>query len=109
MKLDDLEQYGHDVYEFCYGCKYPDEFWNESSIFISMEEFSFLSPYLDKFFLNYHYYGPQKVSLDQWEKVKALFLSDDKINQDILNFFKNIDTWIEQGDSSFKYFWILGV
>nr|WP_300005866.1 hypothetical protein [Tissierella sp.] len=109
MNLTDLNDYGHDVYEFCYADKYPDQFWNESSIFIIMEDFSLLSSYLDKVFLNFHYYGPQKVSLDQWEKVKDLYLSQDKIDQDMWNFFEKIDIWIKSRDRLFNYFWILGV
>lgn len=106
LKLDDLK--GHDVYEFCYAKDYPNH-WNNSSLFLSTEGFLNLSPYLDKIFPSYHYYGPQKVMLSEWEKVKELFLSSKNDDPLLSEFFINIDNWIAEDITLSDHFWILGV
>lgn len=102
MSLSQLE--GHDVYEFCYPENYPEN-WNENSIFVSMEYFSKLAPFLDAIFENYHYYGPQKVELEEWKRLGKLYLSLENESES----FKALNQWISKIDKKYNYFWILGV
>lgn len=104
MKLIELKNLiDHDVYEFCYANNFPN-CWNENSLFLSTEDFSNLSSYLDKIFPEYHYYGPQKITLAQWEEVKNL-----SSNPSLEDFFNKIDGWIKNDNQNSNYFWILGV
>lgn len=84
MKLQDLKE--HDVYEFSYAENGLNH-WNKNSVFLSIQDFSLLIPYLEKVFRNYHYYGPQQIKLEEWEMVKQLYkLSKEKMIH-LLNFF----------------------
>lgn len=109
MSLNDLNNYGHDVYEFCYGKNYPPNHWNDNSLFLKVEDFLSLSSFLDKIFSNYHYYGPQKITLNEWESVKKLCLSSNKDDYSLLEFFTSVDKWINQENNDLEWFWILGV
>lgn len=105
LKKNDLKD--HDVYEFCYAKNYPNH-WNEDSIFLEMEDFLFISPYLDKVFSQYHYYGPQKITLLEWESVKKVAINE--VNtKEIIDFFNGIDIWINENKIDCDYFWILGI
>lgn len=106
MKLQNLKE--HDVYEFSYAENELNH-WNKDSLFLSTEDFSFLEPYLDKIFDNYHYYGPQKIKYEEWEKVKELYRSSKEKKEILTNFFSEIDNWLEQKKDSYDFFWILGV
>lgn len=82
MKLEDLK--GHDVYEFAYNsCAKKRLHWNESSIYVSDEDFYLLSEYLDKTIDDYHYYGPQKMYISDWNTIKYLVLKSEDENKDI--------------------------
>jgi len=111
MRLKELE--GHDVYEFAYDSSYRGEsHWHESSIYVSDEDFIFLSKYLDKVFSHYHYYGPQKVTMTEWAEIKDLVLKDgrkDSKIEEILDFIRAVDSWLESDWRKEKYFWILGI
>lgn len=109
MKLKDLDNYGHDVYEFCYGKVFPENYWNNDSFYLTMEDFSLLEPFLDKVFPNYHYYGNQKVSIEEWNMVKELYLSSKEKDKRLLDFFILTENWLGKGNDSLNYFWILGV
>lgn len=102
MKLNELE--GHDVYEFCYPEDYPNN-WNENSIFISMECFTKLSPFLDKIFSDYNYYGPQKVEINEWKMFEKLFLN----SENELESIKILNDWVSKVNKKYNYFWILGI
>lgn len=106
MKLEDLKE--HDVYEFSYAENGLNH-WNKNSLFLSTEEFSLLSIYLDKVFHDYHYYGPQKMKLEEWEKVKQLYKLSKEKNDSLTKFFLDIDKWLEHKKDSCDYFWIFGV
>ena len=77
MKLQNLKE--HDVYEFSYAENGLNN-WNKNSLFLSTEDFSLLTPYLDKIFHNYHYYRPQKMKLEEWEEVKWLYKLSKALN-----------------------------
>ena len=106
LKKNDLES--HDMYEFCYAKAYPEN-WNEDSLFLIDEEFILLMPYLDKVFSQYHYYGPQKITLHEWENVKKIALSKENQKECIITFFIQIDDWINNDVNKNDYFWILGI
>ena len=106
LKKNDLES--HDMYEFCYAKDYPEN-WNEDSLFLIDEEFILLMPYLDKVFLNFAYYGRQKGTLSEWEKVKQLACRDKNQKECIITFFIQIDDWINNDVNKNDYFWILGI
>lgn len=107
LKKIDLEKHGHDVYEFCTALSYPND-WSENSIYISMEDFLIISPYIDKVFFEYHYFGPQKVTLQEWKTVEKSALLENR-NKELIDLFKAIDRWIVETNSDYDYFWILGI
>ena len=98
----------HDMYEFCYAKDYPNH-WSEDSLFLIDEEFTFLEIYLDKVFSQYHYYGRQKETLNEWETVKQLALGEKNQKECIINFFSQIDEWINNDMNKSDYFWIFGI
>ncbi len=106
MKLNDLVS--HDVYEFCCARNYPNN-WNDNSLFLITEDFLLLSPYLDGVFPYYSYYGPQKITLDEWNKVKELYFTLQIKDAPLSSFFIKIDDWLSKENNSFSCFWILGV
>lgn len=105
IKFQDLEDRA--VYEFCYGENF--QHWKEDSLYLPWKDFLRLSSYLDAVFSNYHYYGPQKVMLHDWEKVKNVFFSSPNHDEAIAKFFVQIDDWLEKRPTGQDYFWILGV
>lgn len=106
LKKNELE--GHDVFEFCYAKDYPND-WNEDSFFIKDDDFKFLVPYIDKVFFEFAYYGRQKVTLSEWEKVKQL-VYDDKEQKEFINiFFNQLDDWLKKDINKCDYFWIFGL
>lgn len=107
LKKDDLKKHGHDVYEFCTAANYPNN-WSENSIYLSMENFKLISPYIDKKIKNYHYFGPQKVTVKEWISIKNIALLK-KHSEELIVFFQTIDYWIEENNSDYSYFWILGI
>lgn len=106
LRLNDLK--GRDVYEFCYANNYPKH-WSDDSLFLSTEDFSVLSSYLDSVYPNYHYYGPQKIMISEWEKIKGTYLCSENINILLSEFFISIDAWIKKDITLANHFWILGV
>ncbi len=65
--------------------------------------------YIDKVFSQYHYYGPQKITLHEWENVKKIALSKENQKECIITFFIQIDDWINNDVNKNDYFWILGI
>lgn len=103
LTLDQLNS--HDVYEFCYNMNYPNN-WNENSLFFNLDDMIYLSPYIDKIFTEFHYYGPQKITISEWNCIKELCLLD---REDDTNFFDTIDNWINYDPENNDFFWLLGV
>lgn len=106
IKLDELKY--HDVYEFCYAENYPNH-WNENSIFFDSDDFFKLESFLNEVFTNYHYYGPQKVKLSQWQKLKTLILNKNCEEELYFkDFIKSVESWLYK-NKKYDYFWILGI
>lgn len=105
--LKDLEQHGHDVYEFCYfyDIEKPVH-WNENSIYIDSDDMTVLAPYINQVILDFSYYGPQKVECSDWEKIKRICMVD---HFEDMDFFLKIDDWLMQSKIGDAFFWILGV
>lgn len=106
LKKSELKS--HDVYEFCYAKDYPND-WSEDSLFVEDDDFTFLVPYIDKVFLNFAYYGRQKVTLSEWENVKQLAYRDKDQKEFIIYFFNQIDEWLKKDINGNDYFWIFGL
>lgn len=108
MKLQDLE--GHDVYEFSYLRNYNKDIcenhWNKDSIYVSDEDFSKISKYIEKFINSFDYYGVNEVSLCEWEHIKNKAEKDSKC---LNEFFEAIDQWIKSDIDKSNSFWILGI
>ena len=111
MRLEDLE--GHDVFEFTYdSCVQNKLHWQESSIYISDDDFHLLYKYADQVIKNYHYYGPQKVYIREWNIIKDLLLKSEKEHEDIekiLELFNEVDLWLKCDPQKLDFFWIYGI
>lgn len=106
LKKDELKS--HDVYEFCYAKDHLNH-WSEDSLFVEDDDFTFLVPYIDKIFSNFAYYGPQKVTLTDWEKIRQLALEEDTQEESMIMFFNQINEWIKKDMNQDDHFWILGI
>lgn len=100
--IDELKS--HDVFEFCYANKFPHH-WNDDSLYVEFDEFIALYPYFEKIVPNFKCYAPQKVSREQWRKIKSL-LVDKEI---YASFFEIVDHWLGNSQCNSDYFWIYGV
>lgn len=109
MSLDQLES--HDVYEIAYAQSYPDQFWSQDSLYLSDDENGInpLVPYLDKVFRPFAYYGPNQISLDQWDEVFSAYKKDPARDRFIEHFFHAVQEWLRDGNQDAPYFWILGI
>lgn len=101
-RFNELES--HDVLEFCYSIRYPNH-WNFDSIFVDYDEFVCLGSYIEKFIPNYNYFGPQKVTLEQWQQIKKVVLEKSEHQE----FFQEIDKWKKKDPEETGFFWIYGV
>ncbi len=106
MTYDDMQKYGHDVHElcYCYDERNP-EHWRKDSLYLSDETLIALQPYIDKMIDNFAYYGPQKVTIEEWENIKNLY--NENCN-DSKQFFDMVNSWLAKMQDSNSYFWILG-
>ncbi len=107
LKYGDLKEHGHDVYEFCY--QYDEKnpvHWNKDSLYLDSDDLVVLEPYIDKVFENFHYFGPQRIEISEWEKIKILYFEQEKKDMEV---FIEIDNWIGQSPIGKTFFWILGI
>lgn len=111
MMLEDLE--GHDVFEFTYdSCFQKNLYWQKSSIYISDDDFYILYKYANQVIKNYHYYGPQKIYIKEWNIIKELLLKSENDNKDIgkiSELLNDIDLWIINDPQKLDFFWIYGI
>ena len=105
--------YTHDVYQFSYAHDFdpdncgPGSFWLEQSLYLCDSPWGMaaLEPAISKVFSDFGWYGVTRVSLEQWDRVKALHLAEKP--QDA-PFFEGVRQWLETGNRGADYFWILG-
>ena len=99
---------GGDTYEIACAHLYPGEHWSENSLYFPDEEdgIGVLAPYLNQVFDVFAYYGPQKVTLEQWDRVRQLCLAE---HPDAADFFHAVDVWQRNENRNAPYFWILGI
>lgn len=100
-----------DTYEIAYAHSYPKKHWSDDSLYFNddYDGIKILSPYFDKVFSEYAYYGPQKVKIEQWNKVEKICIEDNKWNSSIEEFFMKVRSWLQSGNKGEDYFWILGI
>ena len=102
---------GGDTYEIAYAHSYPERHWSEDSLYFNDDEdgIKILSPYFDKVFPEYAYYGPQKVRIYQWNEIERLCREENNENISIEEFFEKVRSWINKGNKGEDYFWFLGL
>lgn len=106
LDFSEMKNYGSDVYEFRYEYCNSDHIQKQkNSLFVPWEDFKMLCPLIDRIIKNYHYYGPQKVTYDEWSQIKQLSEEGDEA---IVRFFHRVDTWIKCRLDKKNCFWILG-
>ena len=75
MHFNEMEQHGHDVYEFAYGYdESSPQHWRTDSLYVDAESLWELGPYLNRVFPAFAYYGPQRVTVEQWKAVRDCLL-----------------------------------
>lgn len=99
---------GGDTYEIACAHLYPEVHWSEAYLYFPDEEdgIGVLAPYLDQVFAEFAYYGPQKVTLEEWGRVRELCLAD---HPDAADFFDAVDAWQQKENRNAPHFWILGI
>lgn len=109
LKFEDVVS--GDTYEIAYAHSYPEKHWSKESLYLSDDENGIgqIAPYLNTVFPNFTYFGPQKITLKQWDNVIATYKKDKTKNASLENFFEKIGEWIEKGNENADYFWILGI
>ena len=102
---------GHDVFELAYAHSYPARHWSEDSIYLSDDDMGIvpLIPYLNAVFPSFAYYGPQQVTLDQWQQVLQAYQADPNRDLTLVSFFEAVRQWLRNGNCNAEYFWILGI
>ena len=102
---------GGDVYEIAYARSYPKQFWAKDSLYLSDDENGIapLIPYLSKVFQSFAYYGPNQISLAQWDEVFSAYKNDPARDRSIERFFYAVQKWLRDGNQDAQFFWILGI
>jgi len=109
MKLRKLEELqDHCVFEICYAKDFPNH-WNKDSLYFSDEDFGEIGEYVYHVFNEYHYYGPQKITIEEWNKIKEMALVNKGTGDSVRAFFKEVDVWFKQINNQNDYFYIIGI
>lgn len=109
LKLHEVT--GGDTYEIAYASSYPGTHWSKDSLYLSDDDsgIQLLAPYLNRVFPHFSYYGPQKITLSQWEAVEQCFQQQGIGQPSIQRFFSEIKEWLKKGNGKSDFFWILGI
>ena len=108
LSLEDLE--GHDVFEFMQGI-YKGEHWQSTSIYFTEESFGCLYSHIDDVLENFNYYGPNIITVEQWEEIKSkvyLSVNNDEKMPSFIDAFNKIDEWVQKNFVYHKCFSICG-
>lgn len=65
-----------------------------------------LGPYLNRVFPAFAYYGPQRVTVEQWKAVREACLEKEPTRR---AFFDGVEQWLVEAPEPRCDFWILGV
>ena len=112
LTLDQVET--GDTYEFAcahlYNYKDPEiwEHWSPEYRYLEDEAWGIgvLVPYLDQVFsTRFAWYGPTKVTPEEWAQVEKLCLAD---RPDTAEFFQAVRDWMVKENRGADHFWILG-
>ena len=106
MTLEQVET--GDTYEFACAHRYPGNHWSPDSRYLADELWGIgdLAPELEQVFPhNFNWYGPNEISLDQWNQVEKLALAR---KPGLEPFFQTVRFWLEQENRGADHFWILG-
>ena len=100
-----------DTYELAYAHTGSEQHWEGSSLYVPDEADGIgeLAPWLDEVFPGFAYYGLQRVTLPEWERVKEAFLRSREKNPSLSGFFAAVDEWLCSGNRGAGYFWIRGI
>ena len=60
-------------------------------------------------FGDFNWYGPQKVTLEQWKQVERRCEFANLDNPSVPVFFETVRQWLSPADLAAGYFWILGI
>ena len=108
---DELEDAG--VYEFAYAENGDRQrYWSEGSFYLNWgaqeNSIASLAPYILKVLPEFEPYGSNKVTIDQWERIRVLAASDPERDPTLDDFFLSVERWLENGNGGAGYFWIFG-
>ena len=107
MHFNEMEQHGHDVYEFAYGYdESSPQHWRTDSLYVDAESLWEVGPYLNRVFPAFAYYGPQRVTVEQWKAVREACLEKEPTRR---AFFDGVEQWLVESPEPRCDFWILGV
>lgn len=56
-----------------------------------------------------HYYGDQKITLDEWQAVENAYRKSGEQNPSVDEFFASVKAWLAKGNGEESYFWFLGI
>ncbi len=95
----------HDVFEFSYNRNYGKH-WCGDSVYLASDDMLFIEKYINLVMPDFNYNGPNKVTDEQWERVRALSPLN---NDEIQSFFDSVQLWRKNDPQGRGLFWILGV
>ena len=111
LAYDELED--SCVYEFSYAENGDREkYWAESSFYLNWgiqeNSIDILMPYILKVLPEFDGYGPNRVTADEWERIRTLAAMDPGRDPTLDDFFVNVDRWLRAGNGGNDHFWIFG-
>ncbi len=103
-RYEELED--HCAYEFAPEHVYRGrEHWQPEYRYLPWEEFGPLAQALLQIIPNYNEYGPEKLTLSQWDRAEAQCLGQ---HPEERAFFDAVRRWLDRENRGADTFWILG-
>ncbi len=98
---------GGATFELACARRYPAGHWSPDFLYLPDEPDGIgrLVPYLNPVLRPFAYDGPNRVTLEQWGRVRALAAEA----PDLAPFFEAVETWLHRENRNAPYFWILGI
>ena len=110
LRLFPLDQvYSGDTYEIAHSGPYVH--WSPDSLYLhdDLDTLEILGPHVNMVFGDFNWYGPQKVTLEQWKQVERRCEFANLDNPSVPVFFETVRQWLSPADLAAGYFWILGI